>query len=334
MRRHRPIFFATVAALALTGLMMTGCGGGGDDKADGSETTGTSTASTAPDVLQAVAANYDLAVGPPGRFILGLFNQARGPVGYGTTELRFSFLGTDQAKGAPQPGPTVAGSYLPLPGSAPPAPPAAGRPAYLATDQRGVYAADVAFDRPGFWQVKVTLDLDGPKTAQAAFAVLARHEVPAPGDAAIPSQNLTVSTPGAPPEAIDSRANATTPVPDADLHQATVAQALAERRPVLLAISTPTFCLSMFCGPVTDMVDELAKDYANRARFIHIEVWKDFKSNVLNDAAKEWIARGQNVNEPWVFLIGGDGKIKARWDNVATRGEIEPLLQQLPVRAP
>jgi hypothetical protein len=31
-----------------------------------------------------------------------------------------------------------------------------------------------------------------------------------------------------------------------------------------------------------------------------------------------------------VFLIGADGMIAARWDNVATRAEIEPLLRDLP----
>jgi peroxiredoxin len=62
-------------------------------------------------------------------------------------------------------------------------------------------------------------------------------------------------------------------------------------------------------------------------------VWKDFEAKALNDTAKDWIARGDDINEPWVFLIGADGKIAARWDNVATRVEIEPLLQKLPVIA-
>ena len=106
-----------------------------------------------------------------------------------------------------------------------------------------------------------------------------------------------------------------------------------EKRPVLLVISTPTYCVSLFCGPVTDMVAGLAKDYANRARFIHIEVWKDYKAQQLNDAAKEWIARGEDINEPWVFLIGADGKITARFDNVVTRSELEPLIQKLPPKA-
>jgi len=73
----------------------------------------------------------------------------------------------------------------------------------------------------------------------------------------------------------------------------------------------------------------LAKDYAAKARFIHIEVWKDYKAQALNDAAKEWIARGDDINEPWVFVIGSDGKISARFDNIVTRGEVEALLKKL-----
>ena len=200
----------------------------------------------------------------------------------------------------------------------------------MPTDQRGVYAADVAFDRPGFWGIGAGIDLGGRQEVRKCFKVLPKHDVPMPGDAAPATQNLTVSTPGAPPEAIDSRASAGTPVPDADLHQTTVAQALAEKRPVLLVVSTPTYCVSLFCGPITDMIGELAKQYGDRARFIHIEVWKDFKAQQLNDAAKEWIARGADINEPWVFLIGADGKVAARFDNIATRGDLETAAPEAP----
>ena len=110
-----------------------------------------------------------------------------------------------------------------------------------------------------------------------------------------------------------------------------MAQALAEKRPVLLVVSTPTYCVSVFCGPITDMVADLAKTYANRARFIHVEVWKDYKAQALNDAAREWIAKGSSINEPWVFLIGADGKVAARFDNIVTQGDLEPLLEKLPV---
>lgn len=316
--RRRPIVLALALALAA-------CGGRGEraDQGPPSDTGKTE------GELMAQVAGYDLAVGPPARFIVGVFNPEKGPVGYGTVGLQFSFLGENEASGAPQPGPTATARYLPLPGSPPP-PAAASKPTFLSPEERGVYAADVAFDRAGIWQVAVEADLDGPQSATSAFVVLPRHEVPAPGDAALPSENLTVGSPGVPPEAVDSRASGSTPVPDPELHATTMAAALREGRPVLLVISTPTFCVSQFCGPVTDMAAGLAKDYADRARFIHIEVWKNFEARELNEAAKEWIARGKNINEPWVFLIGADGKIRVRLDNVATRTEIEPLLQALP----
>jgi len=321
---------AIVPILLALGLTLTACGGGGggDKKQAGKDG---STSSTAPDKVQGSVASYDLAVGPPARFILGIYNEAKGPVAFGTVPLSFFFLGENSAAGPPQPGPTAAATYLPLPGSPPP-PADTSKPVYVPTSQRGVYAADVTFDKPGFWGVSATLDLGGPQKVNTAFKVLAKHVVPAAGDAAVPSQNLTLTTPGAAPESVDSRASASSPPPDPELHQATVAQALAEKRPIVLVISTPTYCTSLFCGPVTDMVAGLAKDYATRARFIHIEVWKDFKAQQLNDAAKEWIARtpDQDINEPWVFVIGADGKIQVRFDNVVTRGELEPLVQKLP----
>ena len=312
-----------IGLAALLALMsLSACGGGDDDAAKDT------TSSTAPGKVDGSVASYDVAVGPPSRFMFGMFNEGRGPIGYGTAALSFFFLGED-CGGTPQPGPTATGTYLPLPGSPPP-PADTSKTVYLPTDQRGVYAADVAFDRPGYWGLSAVVDLDGPQTVKKCFKVLPEPDVPTVGEAAPATQNLTVSTPGAPPEAIDSRASANAPVPDADLHQTTVAQALAEKRPVLLVVSTPTYCVSLFCGPVTDMIGELAKQYADRARFIHIEVWKDFKAQQINDAAKEWIARGADINEPWVFLIGADGKVSARWDNIATRSELEAELGKLP----
>ena len=315
--------------LALAASLLVAACGGGDKKEEGTAGTTSSTQAAGADKVSGSVASYDVAVGPASRFMFGMFNEAKGPIGYGTAAFSFFFLGTNSAGETRQPGPTATATYLPLPGSPPP-PGDATKPVYLPTDQRGVYAADVAFDKPGFWGVSAVVDVGGPQEVKTAFKVLPKHAVPAPGDAAPATQNLVVNSPGATPESIDSRAAANTPVPDADLHQTTVAQALAEKRPVVLVVSTPTYCVSLFCGPVTDMVADLAKTYSAKARFIHIEVWKDYKAQQLNDAAKEWIARGEDINEPWVFVIGADGKISARFDNIVTKSDLEPLLQALP----
>jgi hypothetical protein len=318
------------AALVIV-LLLAACGGGDD-----SGSQGTSSTRSGEGALEASAASYDLAVGPPARFIVGAFDRSKGGLAYGTVRLRFFYLGEKKAEGKPQLGPTATASFLPIPGSSPVTGPVA-RPSFVPLSHaKGVYTAMVGFDRPGIWQVEVTADVDGggTKTATSAFQVLPRHLVPAPGEPAPPTENLTMSAPGADPVAIDSRAAGGQPVPDPELHQTTVAKALAAREPVLLVVSTPTFCVSMFCGPVTDMVSALGARYADRARFVHIEVWKDFQKRQLNPAAEEWIARnGPGGTEPWVFLIGADGRIAGRWDNVASEGEIEPLLQALPAGA-
>lgn len=285
------------------------------------------------DQLVASVASYDLAVGPPARLIVGLFSVERVNVGYGQVTMRLWFLG-DKRRPTRRAGPTVNGRFLALPGSEAPERPRG--PALLSSSEgRGVYAAEVGFDRAGFWQVEVTADMGsvGRRSATAAFEVLSRHAVPAPGEPAPLSENLTLSSPGAPPAAIDSRALGGQPVPDPELHQTTIAQARREHRPVLAVFSTPTFCVSRFCGPVTDMVAELARTYPDRAAFVHVEIWKDFEKSEFNETAAEWLTRnGADGNEPWVFLIGPDGRVAARWDNVATRGEIEPRLRSLPAR--
>jgi hypothetical protein len=197
-----------------------------------------------------------------------------------------------------------------------------------------VYSANpVAFEIDGTWQVEVEADLGGGdvRTATAAFQVLAEPLVPAPGQEAPRTENLTIGSKGAPAVAIDSRAETSGGIPDPELHETTIAAAIEARRPVLAVFATPVYCVSRFCGPITDMVVGLGNEYGDRAAFVHVEIWRDFQNQVVNKAAAEWVLRDDDLTEPWIFLIGADGRIVARWDNVATAQEIEPLLKELPV---
>jgi len=160
-----------------------------------------------------------------------------------------------------------------------------------------------------------------------------KHTIPAPGDAAPPTENLTLGTPGIAPTAIDSRAEGGD-IPDAELHRTTIARLLREHRPAVLVFSTPVYCMSRFCGPVTEMVEDLARTYAERASFVHVEIWQDHDRQQLARAATDWLLRNGDLNEPWVFVVGADGRITARFDNVVNREELEPLLRALPVIGP
>ncbi len=314
---------APLVAVALA-LLAAACGGGSKDNAS----TG---GKPSKDDIVAEVASFDLAVGPPSRILVGLYTGDQRFVVYGDVQFRFAYVGTKQENKAGAYGQPVTAHFLAVPGTKPPTP-APSTPQYSSgADNRGVYAAQAGFPQAGYYQVEVTATVGGKdRTATAALAVNDKHQVPGPGDAAPRTENLTLASTDAPKAAVDSRAT-TGDIPDPSLHQTTIAAALAAKRPVVLVISTPVYCQSRFCGPVTDMVDSLAKTYANRASFIHIEVFRDGQNQVVNRAAAEWIlANGAPGNEPWVWVIGADGKIVARFDNVATQEEVEPLLKQLP----
>ena len=284
------------------------------------------TSSEGPDELVVQSASYDLAAGEKTRFIAGVLTPDQLFVSYGSVDMKFFYLGTKKGSGTAQPGPVTTGEFLSIQGD----PSAEGPVAAPASGGRGVYSTEVTFDRAGYWAVELTAELDGREvTGQSVFEVAEDHLVPAVGDPAPRSDNRLVGDKG-PAEAIDSRASNGEPVPDEILHRTTVAESIARREPALVVISTPVYCVSRFCGPVTDTIAELARDYGNRANFIHIEVWFDFEKSTLNKAAAQWIYRKKDITEPWVFLIGSDGKIVARWDNVAVRDEIEPYLKKLP----
>jgi hypothetical protein len=303
-------------------LLLVACGGsGGSGKAS-------------PDDLAVQVASYDLTTAGPTRFIVGLITVDQRLVGYGTVDLRFSYVGTKEGAN-PQPfGPAVKAGYLPIYGSVEPSPPPAAPEIVRSSDTRGVYGAQTTFDKAGFWEVEATATLDGKaRSGKGAFAVNPTHAVPGPGDQAPATENLTLTTPDIPRAAIDSRAGSGD-IPDPDLHRTTIAAALGAKRPVVAVFSTPVYCTSRFCGPITDLVDELAHQYADRADFVHVEIWRDFQSNTINKSAADWLYRNDELNEPWVFVIGADGRIAARFDNVVTRGELEPLLKALPVVGP
>ena len=317
--------FARLASLLCAAAVLAGCA-----------SPSTPAAGTPRGGLAASVASYDLAVGPPTRVIVGVFAADQRPVGYGTVQMRFCYLGTAQAPLPCRLGPASTAAFLHIPGSGLPIPPPVAAALVDAATGRGVYATTAGFDRAGFWQVQVTATLAGhPYSATAAFDVAERHAIRDVGDPAFPTANLTVATPGAAPVAIDSRASRLADVPDADLHRTTIAAALAAHRPAVIVFATPVFCVSQFCGPVTDMIAGLAHDYGDRASFIHIEIWADYQNQKLNVAATQWLLTPTgDLNEPWVFIIGADGRIAARFDNVSTRAEIEPLLRQLPVIGP
>jgi hypothetical protein len=316
-----------IASLLAFALLGGACTSNGSDDAHPSP--------TGAQAMQAFFASYEVLSTQPNRIEVGLMRADQRSLSYGTVQFRFSYLGTEQSPSSPQAGPTATAKFLLVPGMQASSQP---KPTFtLPTVARGVYEADdVTLDKPGFWNLDVVANLaDGStQSASTKFQVVAKPAYPAPGEKALRTKNDTMSSKGVAASAIDSRAlsGGKGAIPDPELHQTTIADAIEQHEPAFVLFSTPVYCISKFCGPVTDSIAQLAKQYSDKAVFIHVEIYKEYsqQKKVVNQAAADWVYRNGDVTEPWLFEIGSNGKIVDRWENLIDLQEVQQALQKLP----
>ena len=96
--------------------------------------------------------------------------------------------------------------------------------------------------------------------------------------------------------------------------------------PFVVAFATPKYCASRTCGPTVDVVSTVRRDHADSGvRFIHVEIYED------NDPAKgvnQWVTEWKLPSEPWVFLVGPDGKIRDRFEGTVSVRELDASVRQ------
>lgn len=190
-----------------------------------------------------------------------------------------------------------------------------------ASDVRGIYVAQLVLERPGPWGLEIVAR-HGDGIADAAR--LRVHALPAtrspqPGTPAPRSRNLIAS------DVSDLRQIDTSDPPDPRLHQTRIADAIRQGRPHVVVFATPKFCTSRVCGPVLDVVRSLIPAYAKRVAFVHQEIWQPGGMERLAPTVEEWNLR----SEPWTFVVDGAGIVRARFEGVMTRRELEAALQQV-----
>jgi hypothetical protein len=327
---RRPALRRAVTALAAGALLLTACEPGADDAGD--DPAPDASAAEAP--LAVVIASYDVAVGEDRRLIAGVLTADATPIVFGEATFELGYLGDEPSGEAELLGSETA-RFLPVLGLEPEVEETELATVLVGESGQGVYEAFVDLEEPGFYGLRVTVELEDGTTrqGQTTFGVLPEPEVHDVGDEAPRSENLTIADVEAgevPPVAVDSRAQAEdAEVPDEILHDTTIAGSLEEGTPVVAILSTPTYCVSTFCGPLTSELAAMAAEYEGVADFVHIEVWRDFEAQELNIAAQEWIQTESGGNEPWVFLVDGDGVIQARYDNVVDGEDLRSRLDAL-----
>ena len=184
-----------------------------------------------------------------------------------------------------------------------------------------IYAARFRLSQPGTYTL--VAEPDGEKIQGFAKIRVARHpQAPAVGDRAIPSRTPTLASSHG-----DVAALTTASPPDLSLLRYSVADSIAAHAPFVLVFATPKFCTSRTCGPVVDVAHAVQRRFAGAGvRFIHVEVYAD---NNPAQGPNRWFREWRLPSEPWVFLVGRDGRIKERFEGSVSEAELSAAVRRL-----
>lgn len=185
----------------------------------------------------------------------------------------------------------------------------------VSADVQSIYVAHVRLPQAGrYWLVARPVGGDTRIGGIGSLDVKAHSPTPAVGAKAPPSDTPTLGT-----EPV--RLLTTGVPPDRGLLRYSVAGSLRAHVPFVLVFATPRFCTSRTCGPVVNIVDSVRKRLRRGSlRFIHVEIYRD------NNPARgfnRWVRQWRLQTEPWVFLVGRDGRIKAKFEGAISSGELE-----------
>jgi hypothetical protein len=341
---------ALVAILALA-LVMAGCGSSAGHGSSSSSSTTTGSPASAP----TASATTSGAVSPPainelaaaehphssqfpvagGRSLrqLGALVKASAQLGAATgtftpgvrriafglnsTSGRFIYAPTalyiSRNPGAPAHGPYLA-----------PADPMTVAPADRSQQNSGpggikaIYAARVPIPRSGtFTLLALTRSAKGLIGSPGEIAVAASSAIPDVGQRPPAIATDTPATVGG------NQALLTTRRPPERMQSVSLNQVLG-KRPVALLFSTPQFCVSRVCGPVTDVAVALQHQFAKRITFIHQEVFAD---NQPNKGFRAQMKAFHLSTEPWLFVINRRGVIVARLEGAFGTSEVTQALK-------
>lgn len=194
-----------------------------------------------------------------------------------------------------------------------------GVPGGYRDDVTHLYVAHLNVPGPGKYWV-LTEPIEGrPIQALGNLVVRQQSLSPAIGSRAYPSRTPTLAS------AHGDLAKLTTRVPpDRALLRYSIADSLAAHRPFVVVFATPKFCTSRTCGPVVDVVNNVGRNFP-RIRFIHVEIYKD---NDPTEGFNRWVRQWHLPTEPWVFLMGRDGRIRAKFEGSVSVGELTAALRK------
>jgi hypothetical protein len=198
---------------------------------------------------------------------------------------------------------------------------------------RGSYSTDLTFDRPGRWQLDISVD-DAEFSGETQLVVDVTEAAVVPDIGAVPPRSRTKTL----ESAGGFKVLTTDFTPDPDLYLLTIEEAVKDSKPDVIVFSTPAFCTSPTCGPQVDTVSELKDAHRGEANFIHVEIY-DNPDQIQGDLSKAKLAPAVSewgfdkiphwFNESWTFVLNSEGRIEQKFEGFVTLAELEETLQQV-----
>jgi hypothetical protein len=185
----------------------------------------------------------------------------------------------------------------------------------------GLYVARLSVPRAGKYLVLAEPLGGTPIQAFATVRVKRVTATPPIGSKAFPSRTPTLAS-----EKGNLGELTTRVPPDTALVRYSVANSLAAHKPFVLVFATPRFCESRTCGPVVDVVDAVRRRFAGtNIRFIHVEI---YTNNDPSQGPNRWVQEWRLPSEPWTFLVGRDGRIKAKFEGPESVADLSKAVRR------
>ena len=200
---------------------------------------------------------------------------------------------------------------------------------------RGVYVTDIEFDvageatrgNPGLWELDISATGADGATVEATTALRVAEEGSTPAIGSPAPRSVTPVASDVP----DLAQITSAPTPDPELYELSVHEAVDEGIPLVVLFSTPAFCVSATCGPQLEILGKLKNDYGDRANFIHVEVFEDphlIEGNRFSAKQVPAVAEWGLPTEPWTFIVGRDGLVKAKFEQFTPESVLAAALEE------
>ena len=197
----------------------------------------------------------------------------------------------------------------------------------------GVYVGHATFPSAGQWTADFSTAAPGSPSTTTTFGFDVRDKVDvvSPGDAAPSVKTPTLADVGGDVAKISSDS-----APVKRFYETSEADAMAARKPFVLIFATPKFCTSAVCGPTLDKLKSVAAAHPEMT-FINVEPYQ----LQFTDGQLQPVMTGTDLTpveatiafklstEPYVFVVGGDGKVSASFELVFSPDEIAAAIQQV-----